>query len=70
MHPLPFIRCHIALFRVGKIKSIIIVSLKKTHSVTSCVYFTDLIFRNKKYVNFQLLKYCYEAKIFNTKISL
>lgn len=34
-----FIHCYIVLFRVGKIKSIIIPSLQKTHSVASHIYF-------------------------------
>lgn len=36
-----FIRCYIVLFRVGKIKSIIL-SLEKTHSVASHIYFIHL----------------------------
>lgn len=37
-----FIRCYIVLFRVEKIKSIIILSLEKTHSVVSHIYFIHL----------------------------
>lgn len=37
-----FIHCYIVLFRVGKIESIIIVSLEKTHSVVSHIYFIHL----------------------------
>lgn len=36
-----FIRCYIVLFRVEKIKSIIL-SLEKTHSVVSHIYFIHL----------------------------
>lgn len=37
-----FIPCYIALFRIGKMKSIIILSLEKTHSVASHIYFIHL----------------------------
>lgn len=37
-----FIHCYIVLFSVGKIKSIIILSLEKTHSVASRIYFIPL----------------------------
>lgn len=39
-----FIHCYIVLFRVGKMESIIIVSLEKTHSVASHIYFIHLLY--------------------------
>lgn len=37
-----FIHCYIVLFGVGKIKTIITVSLQKTHSMASHIYFMHL----------------------------